>query len=381
MNVLLVCYNWKEFIDYQFYELPKGQKWIKQKLISNFLKEDYVPREERLIFSNEIIAIEADEDNLCVLTSTSNSNVFLSYFDITALDTPIWSLNINDLNIKSSDNNSAKLEILLNKQRVFVYTLRNPDLHVVYIIDRSHGELLCEIEPRTDFHLVGVRQFENRILAIASYEILELYAIDDIQNINVIFKYYTYDIFQQRHDIYDVVGIMSDGDKLVSRISTPGNEYDQFTAYDFNTGKKLHTIQNVGSNIISMEVHWPLVLITTVHFDGTKINKNLKIFNMEYETVIKCIEFPDMCIKGIISGIVIFENDRESVLKFWSLEEIINNSIPVKEMETRKLRLPNVLNEGLSNCGRFAISPSCVFSSACNEQFDNVILVKNCFWP
>ena len=327
MNVLLVCYNWKEFIDYQFYELPKGQKWIKQKLISNFLKEDYVPREERLIFSNEIIAIEADEDNLCVLTSTSNSNVFLSYFDITALDTPIWSLNINDLNIKSSDNNSAKLEILLNKQRVFVYTLRNPDLHVVYIIDRSHGELLCEIEPRTDFHLVGVRQFENRILAIASYEILELYAIDDIQNINVIFKYYTYDIFQQRHDIYDVVGIMSDGDKLVSRISTPGNEYDQFTAYDFNTGKKLHTIQNVGSNIISMEVHWPLVLITTVHFDGTKINKNLKIFNMEFETVIKCIEFPDMCIKGIISGIVIFENDRESVLKFWSLEEIINNSI------------------------------------------------------
>ena len=67
-NARLVCHGWKDFIDYQFYELPNGIKWRSDKLISNFLNEDFIPREEKIYTKEAIYSVQADEKNIFIST-------------------------------------------------------------------------------------------------------------------------------------------------------------------------------------------------------------------------------------------------------------------------------------------------------------------------
>ena len=43
-NCRLVCHNWKDFVEHQFYELPKGRLHVKNLLKSNFFNESFHPR-------------------------------------------------------------------------------------------------------------------------------------------------------------------------------------------------------------------------------------------------------------------------------------------------------------------------------------------------
>ena len=63
-NARLVCSGWKYFIDYQFNELPNGIKWRRDKLISNFLDKDFMPREEKISIDNVIYTAQVDKTNI-----------------------------------------------------------------------------------------------------------------------------------------------------------------------------------------------------------------------------------------------------------------------------------------------------------------------------
>ena len=60
-NCRLVCQLWNQFIEHYFYNFPKGQEWLKQKLVSNFLNETYQPKEDKVISKRCIADIKADQ--------------------------------------------------------------------------------------------------------------------------------------------------------------------------------------------------------------------------------------------------------------------------------------------------------------------------------
>ena len=67
-NCRLVCQVWKEFIDYNFYQLPRGKKYLKQKLYSNFFNDEYTPRELHIDVPEPIFDIFADEKAVFIST-------------------------------------------------------------------------------------------------------------------------------------------------------------------------------------------------------------------------------------------------------------------------------------------------------------------------
>ena len=67
-NCRLVSHQWKEFIDYQFHETPKGKKWMLNRLTSNFLNEKFTPREDKLNFHDKVCALVADGLNIYIIT-------------------------------------------------------------------------------------------------------------------------------------------------------------------------------------------------------------------------------------------------------------------------------------------------------------------------
>ena len=68
VNCRLVCYDWYNFIDYQFFELSKGKKWIKkkfrQKLTLNILNDNYIPKTIKVTEKERLFAVVADEDSV-----------------------------------------------------------------------------------------------------------------------------------------------------------------------------------------------------------------------------------------------------------------------------------------------------------------------------
>ena len=68
MNLFQVCNNWRNFIDHNFFNLPKGQKWIKKKLASNILDENYEPQTIQILLPLKFFAVVADEESVCVST-------------------------------------------------------------------------------------------------------------------------------------------------------------------------------------------------------------------------------------------------------------------------------------------------------------------------
>ena len=56
-NCRLVCHQWKEFIDYHFYKLPKGKKCLQNKLTSNILNKNYEAKIKTVQHKEELFAI------------------------------------------------------------------------------------------------------------------------------------------------------------------------------------------------------------------------------------------------------------------------------------------------------------------------------------
>ena len=76
-NSRLVCQQWKDFIDYNFFDLPRGQKWIRSKIVENILNKDYFAKETIVNHDEEMYGIEADQNGICVTTYTGS----ISYYE------------------------------------------------------------------------------------------------------------------------------------------------------------------------------------------------------------------------------------------------------------------------------------------------------------
>ena len=63
-NSRLVCQQWKDFIDYNFFDLPRGQKWIRSKIVENVLNQDYVPKETIVNHEEEIFIYSVYRNNI-----------------------------------------------------------------------------------------------------------------------------------------------------------------------------------------------------------------------------------------------------------------------------------------------------------------------------
>ena len=96
-----VCHNWRNFIDHNFFNLPKGQKWIKNKLASNILDENYEPQTKQITTSSEdnfkFFAVVADEESVCV--STFCGSIF-SYKFLTLEH--MWTLKLGKVTYNST---------------------------------------------------------------------------------------------------------------------------------------------------------------------------------------------------------------------------------------------------------------------------------------
>ena len=118
-NSRLVCHLWRNFIDYQFFELPKGKSCIKQKLIENILNEDFEPKVDQVTFSKAIFDIQVDKNSVVVALKSGD----ISSFDFNSLK-PQWSKKICD----------SHLQICMNQSRIFAVTSGYDDL---WALDRS----------------------------------------------------------------------------------------------------------------------------------------------------------------------------------------------------------------------------------------------------
>ena len=88
-NSRRVCHIWKNFIDYYFYGTPKGKKYLRQRVISNFFNENYQPKiNKRDLISNltkrkacdkdRVTSIQCDSTSISISTySEMHSNIYL----------------------------------------------------------------------------------------------------------------------------------------------------------------------------------------------------------------------------------------------------------------------------------------------------------------
>ena len=94
-NCRLVSHQWKEFIDYQFYETPKGQQWIENRLTYNYFDENFTPGEKRINFQERVITMTADDFSICAFTE-GDHYVDIHCYDFHSLKRN-WSFNeLND---------------------------------------------------------------------------------------------------------------------------------------------------------------------------------------------------------------------------------------------------------------------------------------------
>ena len=195
-NCRVVCQDWKQFIDYQFNEFPKGQKCLQQKLITNLLDDTYEPKEITVHFIEEIYCIQADKDSVCVSTKFGN----VSNYKFHTLE-HLWTSKVCD----------QISQICMNTDRVFVGTSDTNCNYEgnIFIIDRATGQLLCEFLDAHSHPICGVRVFEN-VLATADY-----WGFIKFHEINTYNPVLIYE--ENRYHEGGFKHLQHDKDKLVSR--------------------------------------------------------------------------------------------------------------------------------------------------------------------
>ena len=177
-NARLVCHGWKNFLDYQFYELPNGIKWRSDKLISNFLNEDFIPREEKIHISQKIHSSQADEKNIFISTvHRADLNIFgcISNYEFHSLKL-VWNLKLKEF--VNSQN------LYLNNDRLFAQFHCKSGFDCIYIIDRTLGKLLHKIDDIfvMDERLSQLCILEHKLLAFTYGYEMKIYNIEDVDS-------------------------------------------------------------------------------------------------------------------------------------------------------------------------------------------------------
>ena len=303
-NCRLVCHGWRDFIDHQFYELQKGKKWRMDKLMSNYLNKDFIPKEEKISFNDKeqtVADVVADQSNILISINNFHNYggcngdcICLSSYELHSLKLA-WSLKLNDFNSKFLSkyafNHTYDISLHLNNDRVYASVSIEA---TVYVIDRARGHVIDKISDMISisafdsFLNCGLKSLENKLLAMASSQRIKILNIENLENPLFIF-HDTINDQELKNEKFE-----SDGNKLIflcvnsydfNRLYRPNNQY--IIARDFNTGNKLHQIQvQRPVKIMDFKVRWPYVICVTKNPRKEKLD-GIKIFDMEKENVLK----------------------------------------------------------------------------------------------
>ena len=385
-NARLVCHGWKDFIDYQFYELPNGIKWRNEKLVSNFLNEDFIPREEKIHISQKIYSSQADEKNIFISTvHRADLNIFgcISNYEFHSLKL-VWNLKLKEF--VDSQN------LYLNNDRLFGQFRCKSGFDCIYIIDRALGKVLHKIG---DIFLMNERFsqlciLDCKVLAFSYGFAMSIYNIEDIDSISKsFFSNRPYIIFEdsvyKSFGILDFERIQNDGDKLICQVR---QIYDngtrvKFIARNFKTGEKICEIQDEAPKIDGFSVHWPYLIYMRIN---QEIGGNgIRIFDMEKETLIKYVEWnivpdyrsPVLEIKG---KIILLQSEKSEIgsyqieTRFLSFEDVMNEKMSKIEMEKLSSRQIDAVPTNYPNYPKYFIVGNCVLRVSTND------IVKRSYW-
>jgi hypothetical protein len=192
-----VCKFWRDFIDYNFYELSRGRKWVlnnvkaiyhinsrtpdfvRNKIFSNVLSDEYEPLKKIIEPKNDTTAgrrtrrglfhIEADEKSVCA----SSYCGCISNYKTHTLE-HLWSLKIGD----------GSVQHYMTATKVFA-VLGNGTEGNVFVVDRTNG---CLLHTLLNVHwddgnarIDGIRVFDERILATADDQgFIKFHRVDDL---------------------------------------------------------------------------------------------------------------------------------------------------------------------------------------------------------
>ena len=185
-NCRLVSHKWKDFIDYQFYVVPKGKRWIENKLTSNYFDTNFMPTEEKIKIQDRVLAFTADDSSICVFTKGADS------FDICSYDIHTFKRNWSfyDLHYKYKQfqfqfkfkfkwteqlkndikelNTYEDFRLVLFKNRLYIYT-QSVVANIYVIVNGYLHTKFGNIFPNAEATICDVIDFENSILATCCF--------------------------------------------------------------------------------------------------------------------------------------------------------------------------------------------------------------------
>ena len=393
-NCRLVSHQWKEFIDYQFYKTLKGKQWIENRLTSNYLDENFTPREENINFKSQIFDFAASDFCICVLTEKDD------YFDIHSFDfysfKKNWSFNdANDFTentfeeLKSTPAAARNFcyELIIKKKRLYLYAYKM--VANIYIINSDNGILLhklCNIFPGAIFTIADVVDFENSILATCCVNgQLIFFDVKDLQSEPQ--KLY-------EEDIGFNPSLTSDKNLLYS-----SSENNEIITWNLDTRDKVHRFQ-LEISILDFVVKSPYVLVLEKHVDEDEASC-VKIFNMAEKSLVKQINFKvliyDIGIVGNFFFCQIFYKSHDNPeienhkWTFYLLDEIMDKTThkftnPRDIVNSKTYEVGNTF-EAIVNFNYDEIQPilkkSCVITRefSDNDEEKTQCIVKRSFWP
>ena len=367
-NCRLVCHQWRDFIDYNFFNLPRGIEWTRTKIVENALNKDFIPKETIANHEEEMYGIEADQDGVCVSTYSGS----ISYYEPRTLNHK-WTTKLF----------TALLQHHMTELRVYAvcsdFDDEFTDSHL-FILDRKNGLLLKKFESIHQDPIFGVRVFEDQFIATVScagqitfHEITKTLNEDTFE-INVIKTEKTYTDLPEEVDGY--THLDCEGRKLIS-----GSGIGQLILWDFPTGAKIKTFY-CGQVVQHLKMNWPLVATCA---ESLRLDPGIKLFNIETETLIRHLFF-DQCVShvtfnksmmlatGITRIAPISENEPtiSKTHKIWRLDEVFDDSIDEEDLQYREL-YSNSIDNGKTESS--AILGSDVITT------ENNVLIKRAFWP
>ena len=357
VNCKLVCHSWKDFINYHFYQSPKGKKCLSQKLAQNYLNPNYEPKtlKIKLETNEKLFAVVADKQSVCV--TTLNGSVINYKFHTLEL---LWELKVCD----------QDLQHCMSEDRVFAVTSITPDFgNHVYIIDRSRGIVTNELANVHIGGILGVQVYQNNILATADNSgTLKFHEID-IKNEEPKLKH-------EHSGFHGFTHLDQEEDVLVS-----GSGQGEIIAWDFKTCQKICEVQS-HLPIMTLRVKWPLVVACTTDLNHEKNFIGVKLFNFETEALVRhipCGYATDVDIKGetlFICGSYLSYRHSDlmnNAHQFWSLSQLLDQSLKLDQVQNREIRTkPEIPLDATRICANVGSD----FVTT-----DGYFLVQRSFWP
>ena len=374
-NARLVCHGWKDFIDYQFYELPNGIKWRSDKFTSNFLGKNFMPREQKISINEKICSAQVNKTNIFISTYQYKDNLAtVSNYEFNSLKL-VWSLKF--------EQGSDMLFLYLNNDRLYAHTMYSKG---IYIIDSALGNIIHKIEninPLEDGNILQISEIcvlDNKMLAVSYEFVMKIYNIEAVDTPYLICE----DTCNVELDNLTVQSLQNDGDKLIYQKDHKNDFITHFIARNFNSGEKLGEIR-LELDISEFKVRWPYLFCTGLNQeiggDGFNTSFGVRIFDMEKKTLFKHIIWPfpvrTVGIELLGKFVLIHELIMDKCgSRFLSFEDFVDEKMPKIEIEkltSRHIEVPEEQPTSIYFRGNFIVG-DCLISVLPHN------LVKKSYW-